>query len=285
MGNVERGTWDIEHLQMWLGKTVEIEDTLMLGHTRLMAATVNDPTDFKQGDSLPPTWHWLYFHEATPTPQLGPDGHAPRGGFLPPVPLPRRMWAGSRFIFSRPLTLGQKAIRRSTIKSITSKQGRSGQLCFVVVAHEIKMDGELCLTEEQDLVYREAPQPGASATEKTVKPASSEAVWSERVQPNPVWLFRYSALTFNGHRIHYDVDYCREVEGYPGLVVHGPLIATLLLDQFRHRSPDSTISTFNFRAMSPLYDVSPFTLNGNEGHLWAANHDGGLAMQAEVTVG
>ncbi len=274
-------TLDIEYLQTWLGKTMEVEDTLTVGQARLMAATVNDPTPYTQGDPLPPTWHWLYFHKPTPTPQLGPDGHAQRGSFLPPVSLPRRMWAGGRFIFSRPLILGQNAIKRSTIKSITPKQGRSGQLCFVVVTHKIIMDGQLCLTEEQDLVYRAAPQPGAKIT---AKPAPSKADWSVHLEPDPVWLFRYSALTFNGHRIHYDVDYCRSVEGYPGLVVHGPLIATLLLDQFRHRAPDSIISTFNFRAMRPLFEVASFTVNGNGGNLWAANHKGGLAMQAEVTV-
>ncbi len=277
---------NLAHLQTWIGQETVTEDTISTVPARLMAATLDQTADVQDGDPLPPVWHWLYFHEATPASAVGPDGHAKRGGFLPPVPLPARMWAGGRLRFHRPLPIGTQAIKRSTIKSVTEKQGRSGQLCFVLVEHQIMVAGEVCLTEEQDLVYREARGPGTSPP---IKPAPTGAEFSQTIHPNSVLLFRYSALTFNGHRIHYDVDYCREVEGYPGLVVHGPLIATLLLELFRQQCPAGTITGFEFRAVSPLFATTPFTLHGRRtdggGQVWAANAEGGVAMRGRVEVG
>ena len=274
---------DIKHLQSWVGKEVVAEDTISPLTARAMAAALDRDVSYRVGDPLPPAWHWLYFHEVVPASRLGADGHPKRGGFIPPVPLPRRMWAGGRLIFARPLRIGERAIKRSTIKSVTEKQGRSGQLCFVVAEHQILVDKELCLSEEQDLVYREAPTPGS---QPDPKPAPAEADWSETVTPDPVFLFRYSAVTFNGHRIHYDVDYCRDVEGYPGLVVHGPLIATLLLDLVYRRCPNNPITGFDFRAASPLFDTTSFSIHGlrdgNQGQAWATNAEGGLAMTAQV---
>ena len=273
---------DIQHLQSWVGKETVAEEIISPIPARLMAATLNKDTKFKAGDPLLPAWHWLYFHEPVKTSGLGDDGHARRGGFLPPVPLPRRMWAGGRLTFVRPLRVGDRAVKRSVIKSVVEKQGRSGHLCFVLVEHQITVYGNICLTEEQDLVYREAPRPGAKIT---AKPAPTEWQWSESVQPNSVLLFRYSALTFNGHRIHYDKDYCRDVEGYPGLVVHGPLIATLLLDLFSRHCPDNPLAGFDFRAMRPLFDTSSFTIHGlrdgTNGQAWAANAEGGRARTGQ----
>ncbi len=277
---------DIQHLQTWVNKEIRVEESISVTAARLMAATLNQNTNIKKGDPLPLAWHWLYFHEPVETSGLGEDGHAKRGGFLPPVPLPRRMWAGGRLTFSRPIRIGDQATKRSMIKSVTEKRGRSGQLCFVVVEHQITVDGDVCLTEEQNLVYREAPKPG---TKIAAKPAPTDSQWSEMIEPSSVLLFRYSALTFNGHRIHYDKDYCRDVEGYPGLVVHGPLIATMLLDLVYRHCPDSPIINFDFRAMSPLFDISSFTIHGLQDHTgaqaWAANEQGGLAMKAEIGFG
>jgi len=273
-------------LEAWIGKETETEDVISAVPARLMAATLDQEVDFEQGDALPPGWHWLYFHEPVKASALGPDGHARRGGFLPPVPLPRRMWAGGRLTFIQPLRIDDRAVKRSTIKSITEKQGSSGQLCFVVVQHQISVNENLCLREEQTLVYREAPKPGQPTA---TQPAPRTAYCSETTQPDPVLLFRYSALTFNGHRIHYDVDYCRDVEGYPGLVVHGPLVATLLLDLFGRCYPASPITYFDFKAVSPLFHNQPFTLHslydGQRGHAWAANAQSELAMTATISFG
>lgn len=275
---------DLAHLQTWVGRETRIEEVISATPARLMAATLDQAEEYKPGDPLPPLWHWLYFHEPATLSGLGPDGHPRRGGFLPPVPLPRRMWAACRLNFARPLRIGDRAVKRSTVQSVTAKEGRSGQLCFVIVQHELTVDGEPRLTEEQTLVYREAPAPDAPTPPP--KAAPTEAQWSETIEPGPVLLFRYSALTFNGHRIHYDVDYCRTVEGYPGLVVHGPLIATLLVNRFQRHTPDRPIAEFEFKAVSPLFDTQPFTLHGEQadaqGRAWAANAQGGLAMMAQV---
>jgi 3-methylfumaryl-CoA hydratase len=209
-----------------------------------------------------------------------------RGGFLPPVPLPRRMWAGSRIEFHHPLRVGADVSRRSSITKVSAKEGRSGTLVFVTVRHEIATAGNAAITEEQDIVYRNPPQPGEPAV--APEAASADHAWVREIRPDDVLLFRYSALTFNGHRIHYDRRYVTEVEGYPGLVVHGPLIATLLLDLLRRHRPDATVSRFAFRAIKPLFDVAPFFVcgrrndGGNTIALWAKDGDGRLAMEASA---
>jgi 3-methylfumaryl-CoA hydratase len=213
------------------------------------------------------------------------DGHPKRGGFLPPVPLPRRMWAGSRIDFHAPLRIGQALERRSCIDDVRLKEGRSGPLVFVNVRHEIRADGQLAVTDRHDIVYREAPQPGEAGP--AVMAAPEHAQWTRRIEPDDVLLFRYSALTFNGHRIHYDRRYVTSVEGYPGLVVHGPLIATLLLDLLRRELPDAAVTQFSFKAVSPIFDVAPFHVCGrrDEAHtvtLWARTPDGHLAMDASA---
>lgn len=271
---------DLAYLNQWLNKTKTVEAVISVETANLMNATLSREATFCAGDLLPPAWHWLYFHEAVQGDDLGPDGHARLGRFLPPIPLPRRMWAGGNLKFIAPIHLGETATKRSTIKTITPKQGKSGQLCFVTLDHDIAVNGKTRLSERQTLVYREAVQPGTPAQFQP-QPAPFSPEFSATYQPNPVMLFRYSALTFNSHRIHYDVDYCREVEGYPGLVVHGPLIATLLLDLFGQQNPNQPISQFEYRGISPLFSPNPFTVCGKRnGEVWAANDMGGLAMSA-----
>ena len=239
---------------------------------------------FADGDALPPLWHWLYFPTSESLGDLGRDGHPRLGGFLPPVDLPRRMWAGGRFTFDEPLRIGDLVERRSTINSVRLKQGKTGRLCFVTVRHDYRVAGAHRMAEEHDIVYREDPQPGAPSP---VPPdAPGEAMWTHTIEPGPVMLFRYSAVTFNGHRIHYDRDYCRDIEGYPGLVFHGPLTATLLLDLALQAQPERRIAAYSFRAISPLFDTAPFRIAGRPGangiELWAANPEGQLAMEAEA---
>jgi 3-methylfumaryl-CoA hydratase len=272
-------------LQQWVGNTETADTTIAASTANALAATLDrrDPAA-----ALPPLWHWIYFWTAAPQSQLGPDGHPERGGFLPPVPLPRRMWAGGRLVFHAPLPLEARATRTSTVQQVDIKEGGSGALAFVTVAHAITVDGTLCVSEEHDIVYRAAPSAGTPAP--APKPAPLDASWSRTITPDPVLLFRYSALTFNGHRIHYDRSYVTGVEGYPGLVVHGPLIATMLADLVHRHLPGATLRSFDFRAVGPLFDTEPFTVNGRldaDGariRLWAANMHGALAMQATATL-
>ena len=275
----------------WVGRERVLEDVMDVSRARAMQATLNDsgaPPEaaIQPGDALPPLWHWLYFWTATPWGSLGPDGHAARGGFLPPIALPRRMWAGSRLEFHRPLRLGAEARCRSSIADIRFKAGRSGRLAFVTVRHEVSVAGTLCLSDEHDIVYREDPKPGAAP--RPGEPAPAEAAWRREVRPDPVLLFRYSALTFNGHRIHYDQPYATGVEGYPGLVVHGPLLATFMVELARAHRPEASIARFTFRALSPIFDTAPFAVAGRPSadgagaDLWVANPRGELAMRGRV---
>jgi len=272
-------------LLAWVGRTETRVDQVTPTPVAALAATL-DRGDLPpaSGDPLPPLWHWLYFLPLARQSEIGRDGHPQRGGFLPPVPLPRRMWAGGRFDFLQPLHVGERIERTSRIADVTSKEGRSGPLVFVLVRHEIAGERGIAIVEEHDIVYRGEPQPGERPA--AGRPAPGDAAWTRTIHPDDVLLFRYSALTFNGHRIHYDRRYVTEVEGYPGLVVHGPLIATLLVDLLRRNRPAATIARFVFRAMSPLFDVAPFSVNGKPEDggtrvsLWAANAAGELAMDA-----
>jgi 3-methylfumaryl-CoA hydratase len=269
----------------WLGRTAVVEDRITLAPVRALAATLDrdDPTP-REGDALPPLWHWLYFLPSDRQSALGDDGHARRGGFLPTVPLPRRMWAGGRFVFVQPLCIGQAITRTSRVADIRRKDGRSGPLVFVRVEHEIASAAGIALREEHDIVYRDAPRPGDVPRPAALAPTDEH--FARTIVPDAVLLFRYSALTFNGHRIHYDHRYVRDVEGYPGLVVHGPLIATLLVDLLRRERPGAALTSFSFKALQPLFDTEPFTLCGRmaEGgagaELWARDLKGALAMQA-----
>jgi 3-methylfumaryl-CoA hydratase len=306
-------------LTAWIGRSETVHDTFHPTPVIALRATLDHPAaPITPGTPLPPLWHWLYFLPMHRHSEVGPDGHARRGGFMPPVPLPRRMWAGSQFEFRTPLRVGDVVARTSTIAEVTRKSGRSGALVFVKVRHEIGRagDAEPALVEFHDIVYRAARQPGdvdpaptkapmpaptpAPTPEPatTPSPAPSQALtqaptgsaWQREIVPGDVLLFRYSALTFNGHRIHYDRRYVTEVEGYPGLVVHGPLIATLLLDLLHSQMPAAEVASFRFKAVRPTFDLHPFEVHGEllpDGksvHLWAQDHEGWLTMDATATL-
>lgn len=270
----------------WIGRTEETRDVVTSSPLDRLAATL-DRRDrpFREGDPVPPLGHWLFFLPNARQSELGADGHPRRGGFLPPIDdLPRRMWAGSRLSFPGTIGVGDHVVRRSTIASVKRKQGASGPLAFVTVRHEVSASGgPVAIVDEHDIVYRGLEAPAAKQAEK-VEPGA----WRRTLVPDAVMLFRYSALTFNGHRIHYDRDYVTREEGYPGLVVHGPLTATLLIDLVRRHAPAASIEAFSFRAVSPLFDGNEMSVNASppdaDGvvRLWAANHEGALAMTAEA---
>jgi 3-methylfumaryl-CoA hydratase len=277
-------------LARWVGKTETATDTITATPYAALSATLDrDPGQAPAGTPLPPLWHWLYFLPLYRQSEVGPDGHAQRGGFLPPVPLPRRMWAASQLEFKRQLRVGDAIRRVSTITDVSEKSGRTGALVFVKVRHEIRANDEAspAIVEFHDIVFREAPK-DVDVSPPRVAPAQSR--WQRRVVPDAVLLFRYSALTFNAHRIHYDRKYVTGVEGYPGLVVHGPLIATLLLDLLREKLPDATVRRYEFRAVRPLFDTNAFDVcgeparDGRSVRLWAKDHEGSLAMDATAEI-
>lgn len=265
----------------WLGRRTMAEAVLQADQANRMAVTLDRDPSFQPGDALPPLWHWLYFHDLAKAADLGQDGHPKLGLFLPPVPLPRRMWAGGSFVFHTPLRLSDTVTRTSVIRSITPKAGRSGALYFVTVEHTVTTEGVLNLVEEQHLVYRELTSEAPASQAQAAPPVAD---YAQSYTLDSTALFRYSALTFNGHRIHYDVDYCRTVEGYPNLVIHGPLVATLLLDLYCQQGQPA--HWFRYRARTPLFLPNAFAVNGKTDEagtrLWASNHEGGLAMEAEV---
>ncbi len=272
-------------LEDWIGSRESAVDLVTAAKVAAMAATLDrdDPPPVA-GDPLPPAWHWLYFLPSSPESELGPDGHDARGGFLPPTKLPRRMWAGGRFAFKQPLRIGEVARRDSEIASVTPKQGRHGPLVFVTVRHTVSGENGPAIEEQHDIVYRDAPKPGAPPP-APIEP-TREAVWRRVVKPDPVLLFRFSALTFNAHRIHYDRPYVTGEEGYPGLLVHGPLLAILLLDLLRREAPDRALASFDYRAMAPVFDTAPFTVagapNDDGASVWIVGADGGVAMAGEA---
>ncbi len=277
---------EIPALESWIGRSEQVADEAARAPALALAATLDrDASGLERGDPLPPLWHWIYFTPKAPAREIGPDGHPRRGGFLPPVSLPRRMWAGGRLDFLQPIRIGDALTRTSTIADVRRREGKTGALVFVTVRHEIGRDGLLLLTEEHDIVYRDLPQPGAPA--RAPENAPTDESTAREVVPDPVLLFRYSALTFNGHRIHYDRSYVTGVEGYPGLIVHGPLIATLLVDEARRQRPGLRVRRFAFKAVHPLFDIDRFELccrfgTGAGIDLWARDKDGRLAMSARL---
>ncbi len=275
-------TADLAHLADWIGRREERRETLCAAPLVALAALLDrEDAPPRPGESAAPLAHWLYFLPAYRQSDAGPDGHAARGGFLPPVPLPRRMWAGSRIEFLRPLVVGSEVTRVSTIRDVAVKQGRSGTLVFVTVRHEVGDGGGIALVDEHDIVYR-----GEAALAAPPIPAPAQSDWRREIVPDPMLLFRYSAVTFNGHRIHYDHPYATKVEGYPGLVVHGPLIATLLVELLRRERPGATLRRFAFRALRPLYDTAPFSTCGvpddgaRTARLWTRDAEGAMTMDA-----
>ena len=283
-------TSSMADLASWIGRSETLVDTIVATPVVALTATLDHPaTAVTDGTPLPPLWHWLYFLPMHRQSEIGADGHAKRGGFLPPVPLPRRMWAGSQFEFRSPICVGDHVVRTSTIADVTTKVGRSGTLVFVKVRHELRCNGvaDPALVEFHDIVYRDAQRPDDVPPPPQAAPL--EAAWRRELLPDDVLLFRYSALTFNGHRIHYDRRYVTGVEGYPGLVVHGPLIATLLLDLLRREQPGAGVERFQFKAVRPTFDGQPMRVNGQPAadgksvRLWANDHQGWLTMDATAT--
>jgi 3-methylfumaryl-CoA hydratase len=277
-----------EQLTDWIGRSETLHDTITAAPVRGLNATLDHPAlAVEPGLPLFPLWHWLYFLPQHRQSEIGPDGHAKRGGFLPPVPLPRRMWAGSQFEFRAPVRVGDAVERTSTIADVTQKEGRTGTLVFVKVRHDLRCNGaaDPAIVEFHDIVYREAKKPGDVEPPPTAAP---QGAWQRTIVPDDVLLFRYSALTFNGHRIHYDRRYVTQVEGYPGLIVHGPLIATLLMDLVRRNAPGAEVAAFRFKAVRPTFDLHPFQVNGRregqEVKLWAQDHEGWLTMDAVATL-
>ena len=264
----------------WIGRTEEAQDHLSVNLIKRIAATFGEPTP-TIGDPLPPLWQWCFFQEPVFESQLGGDGHPARGGFLPPADNRNRMWAGGRVEFLRSLKVGADAHRLSTILHIEEKHGRTGSLLFVTVRHDYSQQGELCVREEQDIVYREPNPPKLSSGD-----APEQGDWNEVIEPTPTLLFRYSAVTFNGHRIHYDYPYVTDTEGYSGLVVHGPMIATFNLRAFIRANPDRHVRHFAYRGVRPLNVPAAFRVGGRvvepgKAQLWAGN-DAGVAQSAEV---
>lgn len=276
---------DIKHLRQWIGRIETATERLALLHAVQLAATLDRGHRPAEGQPLPPLWHWIYFSPHAPHSELGEDGHARRGGFLPPVPLPRRMWAGGRLTFHHPLRIGETVTRRSEILSVSEKSGAQGVLVFVTVRHTLSNAGGPAIEEEQDIVYRE---PGVTHSAAAPTFPRREADWREAFATDPARLFRWSAITFNAHRIHYDQPYATGVEGYPGLVVQGPLTATLLLDSWERQTGGSA-RTFSFRGQAPLFCGDTLTICGQRDgagcDLWAEGPAGFVAMSARATGG
>ncbi len=276
-----------QDLTRWIGREQRRVDWITPSRVATWNATLNHGTELPaDNDIVPPAFHWTLFHPLAMTADLSADGHPRRGGFLPPVPLPRRMWAGSRVAFHRSLIVGDRVEQLSVIGDVREKHSKRGTLVFVTVHHAIRGKDGLLIEEEQDIVYREPSAPAGD--DVPIEPAPAGLLFSEMVEPTEALLFRYSALTFNGHRIHYDRRYAREVEGYPGLVVHGPLIATLLLDVIRRKMPPATVHRFHFKAVRPTFDISPFSLRGSPAdeprhlRLWSTNNRDEVAVEAEA---
>jgi 3-methylfumaryl-CoA hydratase len=269
--------------EAWIGREEECGERIAGSAVKAMAATLDLERAPSAGEPLPPGWQWLFFNPAVRRSGLGTDGHPRRGGFLPPIELPRRMWAGSRIRYLAPVPVEAQATRRSRILKIENKTGKRGSLAFVTVQHTISCDGTPCISEEQDIVYREATPPGAVSA--PTQRYDGVPQWSRSVEPDTTLLFRYSALTFNGHRIHYDRTYAREEEGYPDLVVHGPLTATLLQQFALEQGAGRPLVRFDFRGVTPLFVGRAFQLEGRQAEdgtlaLWARGPDGELAMSA-----
>ena len=275
---------DLDHLRQWIGRSMQVSDIVTAQLTKGLRATlfleISEP---KAGDAAPFTVHWCLGQPVAAMSEIGPDGHPARGGFLPPVPLPRRMWAGGELEFHDTLRVGDEMTRISRIADVTMKTGSTGALCFVSVNHQVTTARGTAISERQDIVYRDVSR--ASSAPAKGAPVPPSAQHRETHMADTVLLFRYSALTFNGHRIHYDRRYAMEVEGYPGLVVHGPLQATWLLN-FAASIRGAPPSRFSFRGLSPLFDDDAVRLHAKEDgdrlKLWTARDGGPVAMSAEA---
>ncbi|WP_102225160.1 FAS1-like dehydratase domain-containing protein [Acidimangrovimonas sediminis] len=274
---------DIDHLRGWIGQDRAVSDVITPRLAASLAAILDQDPDIGEGAPAPTAIHWCLAPDIAPMSGLGPDGHPARGGFLPPVPFPRRMWAGGELRHLDTLRVGDAVTRHSTIRDVQLKEGRTGRLCFVTVDHSYRTPRGVAIEERQDIVYRELEGSGGGARPAPAAPEAPAAEESRSIDATPVLLARYSAVTFNGHRIHYDNPYCRSEEGYPGLIVHGPLQATYMLDMARRRAGGTLPDVFSFRGVSPLFDGAAFTVNAAGTDLWIANAEGRKTMAAEVS--
>ena len=277
---------DLDHLRQWIGRSTQTTDIvtaqLVKGLRSTLFQEIGEP---KPGDAAPFTVHWCLAQPVYPMSELGPDGHPTRGGFLPPVPLPRRMWAGGELEFFDTLRVGDEATRTSRISDVTMKNGSTGLLCFVSVDHLVTTARGTALRERQDIVYRDIST--APATPAKAPPPPPVAIHRESHVSDPVLLFRYSALTFNGHRIHYDRDYVTRVEGYPGLIFHGPMQAAFLVEMAARLHGGTAPKKFSYRGLQPLFEGSEFSINANDGaagmEVWVANAAGQPTMKGNAT--
>jgi 3-methylfumaryl-CoA hydratase len=281
-------TIDVNPLRDWIGKHEAAMDRVTPAPIAALRATLDiDAGAPKPGDTLPPLWHWLYFLPFHNQSDLSENGHPRAGDFMPPVTLTRRMYAGGRLQFHRPLRVGDAITRNSTIADISAKQGRTGPLVFLTIKHEVSNQRGLAVTEEQDIVYRDSAGSVAAARRQS---APDTQAWLREMKTDPVLLFRFSALTFNGHRIHYDYPYTTGVEGYPGLIVHGPLLAVLLMELLHRHRPEAAVREFQFRAARPVFNAEPFFLCGEpDAHhraarLWVRDAGGGLCFDAAAAL-
>jgi 3-methylfumaryl-CoA hydratase len=272
---------NLDHLRTWIGRTEARSDLLTSRLAEAFDATIDEePRAYESGDAAPLGIHWCLGNPAVRASGLGRDGHPKREGFMPPMPLPRRMWAAGGLTFHAPLIVGLSATRQTTIAAIDFKTGRTGPLFFLELDHLYTQEGLTCVTERQTLVFREDPKPGETKGEGAAPAPAGEVV--QTFTPDAVLLFRYSALTFNGHRIHYDADYAREVEGYAGPVVHGPLIATLLMRACARARPER-LERLSFRGLSPSFAGEPLSVSlaDGQGELRAfAESEGRAVMSA-----
>ncbi len=278
---------DIEHLREWVGQEQVVVDDMSPFKAEALAAALDYPTHeplLSDGVELPVAWQWLYFLDKPRAAETGGDGHRKTGTFLPPVPLPRRMWAAGKFQMKHPVILGTVAQKRSVVANVDLKRGKTGALVFVVVQHTLSQSGNDCIVEEQTIVYRAMPE-GPSPL-PAGRLASKDFDWCYKIEPSPVLLFRFSALTYNAHRIHYDRQYALEAEHYPALVVHSPLQAILLAGKAAEQDGELRVEELTFRAQRPLFDTHPFHVcgqrNGDEVRLWTQDHEGFIATTANA---
>ena len=274
------------NLQDWVGRKEEIQDCVYPTPARALALTLNDRGFAgREGDSLPELWHWLYFLPLVARAEIGPDGHPKRGGFLPPVALERRMWASGQLTFHQDLQIGEAVTKTSEILKVVEKEGKTGRMVFVTVRHTIGSARGIAIEEQQDIVYLPMPKQFVPAAPN---PVPQDLEWQEAYPVDPVLLFRFSALTFNSHKIHYDIKYATEVEKYPGLVVHGPLQAVLLLESAKRNNPNRQPAGYRFRALRPLFDFDRVSVCGRPNpdgshELYTANTDNNIGMQATLS--
>lgn len=277
---------ELDHLRQWIGRSQEARDTVTAHLVKALRATLfQEIGEPKPGDGAPFTVHWCLAQPVFAMSQLSPDGHPTRGGFLPPVPLPRRMWAGGELEYFDTLRVGDDATRTSRISDVTLKTGSTGELCFVSVEHVVSTRRGMAIRERQDIVYRAMGGPQSAAAERPIP--ARPARHRQSLRSDPVLLFRYSALTFNSHRIHYDRDYVKSVEGYPGLIVHGPLQAALIVEMAARLRDGRPPRKLSYRGLRPLFEGGEFSVNANDDgstmELWTANAEAQPTMTGNAS--